>query len=210
MMNELENRCQMYSFLSRIFREEADTELINSLKMINYSQYDDDSELSKGFRLLGESVSNFNENALLELARDYARIFFAAGIGRNQGAYPYESVYTSEEHLMEQEAFDDVIRIYAEEGLIKSDKYAEAADHIAFELEFMTILCKKAIQAIDLNNNKAYLKYKGKLDDFFINHIGNWATAFADDVERLAEQNFYKAAAMILRGFLHDEEYAMV
>ena len=47
-----------------------------------------------------------------ELAVDYARVFLCAGMYEQLMAPPYESVYTSEEHLLMQDARDSAVAFY--------------------------------------------------------------------------------------------------
>ena len=51
-----------------------------------------------------------------DLAVDYARVFLGAGEANGKAAYPYESVYTSPEGLVRQEARARVRAIYAAGG----------------------------------------------------------------------------------------------
>lgn len=205
-MNELnEERALLYGFLARIFRKEADNELIDSVKNLDYSQFDAENDTDKGFLELKKVTEKISSGTLLDLARDYARTFLGAGLGRGQGAYPYESVYASVDRLLMQEQRDEVMMFYGTEMLQRSEEFKEPEDHIAFELEFMSYLITCENQAIAENDWQKIEKYRTKQHDFFMKHLGRWSGMFCDDVMRVAKEDFYKAAAMITKGFIEEE-----
>lgn len=198
----------VYSILARIFRKEADEELLNAIKNFDYSHFDENSEdnFDKGFLLLQKAANKFSKSSLLDLARDYARTFLGAGLGRGEGAYPYESFYTSPERLLMQEARDEVMFEYGSEMLKRSDEFTEPEDHIAFEFEYMAVLCGKTQRALENKNIKMAEKYIAKQHTFFVKHLDNWVHLFCKDVIKKANEDFYKAAAIITLGLLEEEK----
>lgn len=202
----LRQRALTYSLLSKLYLKEVDENLLELLKSIDYSCFNDDTELDKGFKMLGESVSKTTPLTLLSLARDYARSFFGAGLAKNSGAYPYESVYTSKDHILMQDARDEVLGSYRQESVARRQEFSEPEDHIAFELEFMGLLCTKAEEALTNNDIAEAVKYMEKQKQFFKNHLNVWVPTFCDDLEKLAQEPFYKAAAIITKAFMGEEE----
>jgi len=75
-----------------------------------------------------------------DLAVEYAGLFLNM---RLVSVAPFESVYTSPEHLLMQEARDEVLSEYRREGLDKVKDFKEPEDHIALELGFMAYLCQR-------------------------------------------------------------------
>ena len=162
----ISNRGSMYGFLARIYRVEVDRELLEQMAKMDLSLEVDVSEISEGYRMLKGFLEQLRESSLTDLAVEYARIFLGAGLGRGEGAYPYESVYTSPDRLVMQEARDQVLKIYREEGLDRAEEFSEPEDHIAFELEFMAYLCQKTAEALKDGERGSVLGYLKKQKDF--------------------------------------------
>ena len=128
-----------------------------------------------------------------ELAADHA----ACLLGMSASPVsPYESVYTSDNHLMMQDARDQVVRDYAAQGLAALQGQRIPEDHIALELEFMSeLLGRSAAQA---ESAQAY-------EDFMRNHALRWMPQFCRDLERRASTAFYRGIAQMLHGLLQSE-----
>jgi len=94
----ISNRAGTYAFLARLYRVEADQALLEQISSMDLSKEIEDSEIGEGYVLLNRYVEKTNENTLTELAIDYAKVFL--GVDRGSGAFPYESVYTSDRILM--------------------------------------------------------------------------------------------------------------
>ncbi|MDR0454531.1 MAG: molecular chaperone TorD family protein [Deferribacteraceae bacterium] len=209
----LQDRELLYKFMSRCFLKEVDQEYLDTLKSINYSNFNEANPVDEGFRLLSKYVANTGDQTLLNLARDYARTFLGAGLAQNEGAYPYESVYTSPDHLLMQNARDEALKIYYSEELGRSNGFTEPEDHIAFELEFMAHLCDRAAKAVQSKDFETLRANMVKQKAFLENNLNKWVPGFCDDVIRIAREDFYRALAMITKGFLEEEsvviEYIM-
>jgi putative dimethyl sulfoxide reductase chaperone len=206
MLKELiANRSDMYGFLARLYREEADQELLERMAEMEGPVKEGWPEINEGYRLLKNYLDRRTEKSVFDLATDYAGIFLVAG-AKGDCAYPYESIYTSPLRLVMQEARDQVLKLYRENGLEKSPESNEPEDHISCELEFMSYLCGKTVKALKANDKKPALGYLKKQKYFLEEHLGKWAPAFCQDIERIAEADFYKAVARITTGYLHLEQ----
>lgn len=181
------SRVRIYRLLSRLYRAEADAALLDGLKQMALPQAE--GALADGYALLKRYLDNCGENALEDLAVDYAGLFLAAGSADGSAAIPCESVYTSPKRIFMQEAWEDVSRRYAEKGLGKDGAVDDLhEDHLALELEFM-----------------AWLVEHGTVEEqaeFLNAHLLNWIPAFAADIEKYARADFYKAAGRITEAFL--------
>ncbi|MCJ7569352.1 MAG: molecular chaperone TorD family protein [Anaerolineales bacterium] len=205
--NELiSERSSMYGFLGRIYRVEADQELLDQMAKMHLSDEVEVPEISEGYRMLRGFLEHLTESTLIDLAVEYAKIFLGVGLIGDKGAYPYESVYTSPDGLMMQEARDEVLKIYREEGLNKADEFTEPEDHVAFELDFMAYLCDKTIEVLKEGDNDGALGYLKKQMDFLEKHLIPWVPSFCSDVIRMAQGDFYKAIAKITVGYLSMEQ----
>lgn len=173
LQNILQTRCTFYAFLARIFRTEADQQLLEALNGISFPEKSGDPVLDAGYAALTRWKTAPGSDPLTELAVDYARVFLGAGVAGKDAAYPYESVYTSPQGLVMQQAWEDVCRIYHAHGLKKPDHCDVHEDHVALELDFMAKLSRDALNAAERE----------------------------DDVAKYAETPFYAAAAQIALAF---------
>lgn len=190
--------------LARLYRTEVDSDLLTQMTKTDLPAESGVPELDLGHRELKIFLKHQTEHALTDLAVDYARIFL--GIRRGHSAFPYESVYTSPDKLTMQEARDEVVKIYREEDIDRADGVTEPEDHIAFELEYMALLCQKAIEAIDGDDWSLVQDYLKKQSEFLERHLTNWVPDFCRDLLAAAELDFYKSTAHLTRGFLELEQ----
>ena len=135
-----------------------------------------------------------------DLAVDYAKVFLAAGIPQGGAAFPYESVYTSPDGLVMQEARDEVVRLYRAKGL-GVEGAVEPEDHIAFEFEFLVRLCCEGREAAQAGDAKALEASIEEQRAFLATHVLNWVPRFCEDVVRYANTEFYRAIALMTAGF---------
>ncbi|PWC35232.1 molecular chaperone TorD family protein [Azospirillum sp. TSO22-1] len=128
------------------------------------------------------------EALAFELAGTYARLFL--GAGGPAAVSPYESVHTSPQHRLFQQATTDMERLLAEHGLSVAGA-PEPADHIAVELEFLALLAASGAAALE----------RRLLDE----HLLRWAPAFCAACIERDPGGYYAAAARVLRGMLEME-----
>ena len=200
LLTTLENRRSTYIFLSRVYAKEVSLDLLHKLT---------DVQGING--MLKEFIEKLKGSGLkkveLELATEYASLFLNAG---RHPVFPYESVYTSEERLLMQEARDEVLSEYRQEGLDKIRGFKEPEDHIAIELEFMSYLCQKTIDLIEKGDKEAALAYLSKQKDFLEKHLMVWVPAFCDDLEQAAKSDFYRGIARLTKSYLELEKETLV
>ena len=201
----ISNRSSMYGFLSRIYRAEVDQELLDQMARMALPTRTDLPDISEGYQMLKSFLDHITEKTVTDLAVDYAGIFLGAGTTQNC-AYPYESVYTSPLRLVMQDARDQVLKLYRQNGLSRAKEFKEPEDHIAFELEFMSYLCQKTTKALKAKDKALVLYYLRKQKRFLEEHLVVWVPAFCTDVQRIARSDFYKAIARLTIGYLHLEQ----
>lgn len=208
-------RRDTYAFLARMFRVEIDQPLIAGLKRLSFEGLGDD-DFSQGMVLLGDYLTRAGFDARTELAVDYARIFLGVGSPDGQAAHPYESVYTSPEHLMMQDAHDAMASLLRARGLARrplsspGSEYlaralgsnTEPADHIALELDYMGRLIEEGYEAVRDDRAEDAAASVREQREFLGEHLLNWAPAFCADAERRAETDFYRGVARMALAYL--------
>ena len=196
------NREDIYRLLARLYRAEIDKALLEGLKRLSFPAQDAPGAWGEGTALLNGWLTGDASPDLHELAADYARVFLGAGVSDGRAAFPYESVYTSPERLIMQRARDEALACYREKGLAKSAGLVEPEDHVAFELEFMALLCTEGRTAAEAGADRAAAASLAEQHAFLHGHLLNWVPAFCADVELYARSKLYRAVAKMTRGYL--------
>ena len=145
-------------------------------------------------------------DALEQLAVVFDRAFFGMGPRTAQKAFPYESVYTSEEHLLMQDARDSAVAFYLGEELGLPADNTTPEDHLSFEFQFMAKLIERAGAALDAGDEARYAELCAKQRAFFDEHLANWVPRLCADVRAYAQTAFYRGVADITEGFLQLED----
>lgn len=192
----LESRAGIYEFLSAVYGVEVNKDVLAELR--EQMSDESDEEDSPGYALLRrffqQTASDDPGAVETELAADYASLFLSIG---RKPVPPYESVYTSQERLLMQRARDEVLAMYRQEGLGRSDDFKEPEDHIAMEFEFMGYLCQKALESLDADDTEGAKAALQTQKDFLDKHLLVWVPQFCKDVQKSARTDFYKAVAQI-------------
>jgi len=201
------NRTRVYSFLSRVFRQEADSDFLSLIKQNCNTVRIEDIELEGGFEKLRLFFARFeiNEQMIEGLAADYADLFL--GIGRHP-AHPYESVYLGRDGIIMQEPWNEVRSQYRSERLGKTKWFKEPEDHVALEFDFMVYLCLKILETLEKGDTENSLRLLQSQRDFLMHHLKAWIPAFCDDILKSpTEYEFYDGIAEITKRFtiLEDE-----
>jgi TorA maturation chaperone TorD len=197
LLTTLESRRLSYVFLSQVYAREVSLDFLRKLR----DAPQETDEMLKEFaeRLKGSDL----EEVKIELAAEYAGLFLSAG---RHPVFPFESVYTSEERLLMQEARDEVLSEYRKEGLDKIEGFREPEDHISIELEFMSYLCQKTIDLIKNGDDEAALAYLKKQKDFLEKHLMVWVPIFCIDLEQATKSDFYGVIAKLTKSYIELEK----
>lgn len=196
MLEDLDFRQAVYTFLSSAFAQEATAEFLSALRD---EQPALEGELDGFVHSLAETDI---EQVRTDLAAEYARLFL--GMSRHPIA-PYESVYTSELHLLMQEARDEVLKIYHAEGFSLAQGVSLPEDHIAFEFEFMARLCGKAISALEADDEVEAKRCLEAQARFVKLHLAHWVPELCRDVAERTKVSFYRGVAELAASFVRAE-----
>ncbi|WP_080798717.1 TorD/DmsD family molecular chaperone [Arabiibacter massiliensis] len=196
----LEERELACAFLSMAYLQEVNAEFLERLR-------DEPPALEGEMGAFAASLAEADlEEVRKDLAAEYARIFL--GMSASPVA-PYESVYTSELHLLMQEARDDVRRVFRAEGFAVASDVRLPEDHVAFELEFMGRMCRKELDALASGDAEGALRCREVQRGFFAGHLANWLPAFCDDVRKRARTPFYRGVVELTESYLDAERAAL-
>ena len=195
-------RSATYMFLSRLFLQEIDQKLLDEMHGRLYPAEDIDDDLFMGNLYIATYLSNLWSGSLNELRIDFSRCFLSQGIDGYSAAYPFESVYTSEKRLLMDSARSEVLAIYRAYGIEKKSSWKEGEDHIALELEFVSIMCDKTIQAfLDGDSEKARELLLAQ-SNFMEDHLLAWVPMLFTDMRDFAKTKMYLGLSYLTWGFL--------
>ncbi len=173
-----------------------DCERADSYKILVECYYLPDKKLLKTLDDLGKACGGFFSQVVRSAPKaddldrykvDYSRLFLGPF---KLLAPPYGSVYLEDGKFMGDSTFA-ARDLYEQEGLDIVLK--DAPDHISVELEFMYFLVLKEAEACDKSDLRQAACLRDKQAFFLRTHLGKWVQAFAEDVERNAQTEFYKA-----------------
>lgn len=143
-----------------------------------------------------ESAQAFTD----ELEGEYERLFRTELLST-----PYETEYDPMRSVRKGQELADILGFYRAFGLAPSERRKELPDHIAVELEFMSLLLQKEAYA-GLNGWSE--KVEVSIDaqrKFLRDHLGAWVFTFCDRVEENSRLDLYLSLAGLLRKFMELE-----
>ncbi|MBI3591935.1 MAG: molecular chaperone TorD family protein [Nitrospirae bacterium] len=199
MIDELREELYLYNLLRQLFLKEPSKELINATAKIDPPDETDD-EINYGLKLLIESArkNEYRLNAWLEeLALEYARLFIGP---QNPPAVPYASFYLSESHSLMTDETIDVRKQYLEAGMAVKELYSIPDDHIGIELEFIYYLTQKTIELFEQEQREKAARLFEMRSDFLTKHMAQWVPLFVERILNSTHEDFYKGAAIMLKG----------
>jgi len=108
-------------------------------------------------------------------------------------APPYESVYVDDESRVMTDATAAVQAEYDRAGVeIALD---EPADHVAAQLEFVSLLVATECEALAAGEFEAAEHYLDRQYEFLVSHLGRWVSELADNMREHADTEFYQLLA---------------
>ena len=203
-----QNRGNVYGLLSRCFEREVDAPFAEWVAN-EFSFESDDGALVALVASMRGDLAGCDEAGLEQLAVVFDRAFFGMGPRTAQRAFPYESVYTSAEGLMMQDAYSQVVSAYRESRLAKNPDFHEPEDHLAVEFAFLHSLCERTVAALGERDAQEAERLLAQQRAFLGEHILTWIDDFASDLRKSAETGFYAHLAMFAAAFAHVDAVAL-
>ena len=198
------DRAGFYSFLAGVYLWEPTSEQIEAMAAANFPVGED--AFGHGYALIADYLRHRDTGTRQEIAVDYAHTFLGAGNYDKLMAPPYESVYTSEEHLLMQDARDGALSFYRSEDLDLPAENTTPEDHIGFEMQFMAKLIDRSCDALSAGDDAEFARLVRVQNEFYVQHLANWLPAFIADIERHCKTDYYRGVAQLTRAFLAEEK----
>ena len=177
------------------------------IRSLSDSQSDEErNELAQASRELLEFTSQVrvmteDERGILlkGLAVEYASLFLGVG---PKHVYLAESVYLSEEHMLYQAPYHEILRVYKSLGFAKDEDFREPDDHVAVEFQFMAMLCHWTAQNMEKHEIENALTYLNLQREFLEDHLTKWVPQLCNKLDDATTRGFYKALAHLTLGFI--------
>lgn len=213
-------RGTIYNLLSQCFFEAhepfvkrlMDETIIRFLKTASELFGERSSRAERALSLIEKSVEHFQgfsaEEIKRELNIEYNRLFVGPG---HLPAPPYESVYLtkSEENkdgVVMGLSTLDVKKHYLSAGVTLDENFTDLPDHIAVELEFMSLLCMEEHSKMEQGDISGAEEMNKKQRDFIDNHLLNWISLFTEAVCNSTKSNYFKGLAQLLEIWIHSDK----
>lgn len=204
---------QTYRFLSQMLFKELSEQAIAELAKQEWPRDTGNDALDRGYAQLRRFFNFASSDVRGQLAVEYARVFLAAGIFSQDSkltAVPYESVFTSELHIMMQESRDDVVRRYAADGFEVNPDLHEPEDHLSFELEYLSHMSARALEALAVGDDVALAANARRQVSFIDAHLLNWIGELHDVAAQYAKTTFYTGMLLVAQGALEQSRAYLV
>mgnify|MGYP000863707189 CR=1 FL=1 len=146
--------------------------------------------------------SGDTEPPFSELQVEHTRLFMGPFLAP---APPFGSVYLEKGRVLMGYSTQDALHHYRSMGIDLSPDFKEAPDHVSAELEFMHVLVRQEIRAIEEADEAMLLDSIRRQRSFLTGHIGAWLPAFAEKVIESARMNHYRRLASAARTFIAEE-----
>lgn len=195
---------ETYRFLAQAFYKELNDEAIDVLVGSEWPEGTGNAHLDEGYALLRRYFAFGVPDRRQQLAVEYARIFLAAGVYTKETrcAIPYESVYTSEEHIMMQESRDDVVVRFREDGFQVDPSLHEPEDHLSFELEYLQVMSERALELAGRGDEAGLRRNMERQREFIELHLLNWLPTLREVAAKFATLPFYTGLLLVAQGAL--------
>lgn len=212
MLEFLDANTETFTFLSQVFFKELTEEAIETLAAEQWPERTGNANLDRGYNLLRRYFKFSAGDRRSQLAVEYARIFLAAGVytQEQRTAVPYESVFTSAEHIVMGDSRDDVINCFIQDGFKVNPDLREPEDHISFELEYLVHMNAKAAELVRAGQNTDAIKNAKRQVKFIDAHLLNWIGELEQAADSFAKTTFYTGMLLVCEGALEQARAALV
>lgn len=129
---------------------------------------------------------------------EYWRLFGPGGT-----VSPYETEYDPLVNARKGHELADLLGFYTAFGFKLRE--GELPDHLAVELEFLSLLLLKLLYARREGMREAEEVTRTAIASFLQDHLGRWVEAFAERVEKATASSALRALAKLLRAFIGEE-----
>lgn len=189
-----------FRFLSRAYLEPPTEEWLSRVKeedMFSEWPLPGRDHMAEGLRRMSAYFSDWRPDDLDRVKEDFTRLFIGL---ESTLASPYQSVYIGRDHILFDQSTLVIRDVYTRFGLEISNRGTEPDDHIGYELEFVSLLCQKTVDAINSEDRLSAAEFQQAARAFIREHLLNWIQPFTEKVIAAAQTDYFKGVAYLTRG----------
>ncbi|MCJ7681107.1 MAG: molecular chaperone TorD family protein [Candidatus Aminicenantes bacterium] len=189
-----------FRFLSRAYLEPPVEEWLSRVKeedMFSEWPLPGRDQMAEGLRRMSAYFSDWRTDDLDRVNEDFTRLFIGL---ESTLASPYESVYIGRDHILFDQSTLVIRDVYTRFGLEISNRGTEPDDHIGYELEFVSLLCQKIVEAINSEDRLSAAEFQQAARAFIREHLLTWIQPFTEKVIASAQTDYFKGVAYLTRG----------
>jgi len=201
-------RAQFYRVLSSFYLRPITADEIERMAESDYAEYRQDkgvSLMAQGFDDIYRYLRKRNTGTRQELAADFTGVFAGTKSYKGHQAIPNESLFRDSSGLLMREPRNEVYQTFKLARVKLKDDLNLPDDHLAFEFEFMALLCDRAQQALEREDYQACIDNLKTQKQFCDSHILSWLDRFYALSMKMIETRFYRGVLKITKGFLEFE-----
>ncbi len=180
------------SLLSSMYLVQPTREIIEGWRIALDGDLPDFAALLK--QAVDAAADLASEGKLEELQTEYAGLLIGPAA---LPCPPWESIYTSPDRQMMQEAHDAVAALYAEAGFAVKQA-GVLPDHIGAELHCLALLLERVEHGAEQEQKTALDLADRLLDD----HVNRWVGPFTQDLEQASHSSLYMTLAQVTRNMV--------
>ena len=163
-----------------------------------------DGEDSQAAKLLSAALELMRETPVEDLLREYTKLFLGP---EDYIAAPWESIYTSKERALFQESTLDVRAWFKRFGYVAGGYPNYPDDHISIMLHFLALMSAKANDALIVGEMDVCRKLLKDQKQFEKEHMLNWLTRYAQDMQGSESNFFYPQLAIAMAEYvMYDQQ----
>ena len=206
MIAALRGRAAFYDMLAAIYFRPLSAEQIENIAAMDWSEYADLNELfADGVNDMTRYLRKRHSGTRQALAVDFTSAFAGTSSWKGRYAVPYESVHTSEEGLLFQDAYHEVFQLYKANHVAKAEGYDFPHDHLSFMCEFLVVVSDRIATALKAGDDAEALRQVRLSRAFLADHILSWFDRFQELALLLLETRFYRGVLKVSKGFFQED-----
>lgn len=189
-------------FVISLFEEPDQKQMIEYIQSNIFSIMLKQGESDLGISLLAaslEKMQQYNNNDWKIMREHYISLFANSG---SILVCPWESVYSSDEHIIYDEHTLAVQDFYEKWGAEIIAPKKGPADHIGLECSFMAFMAGTAIQHMIQENKTALEENMLAQKTFLENHLLVFLEKFCDLLQKRTTMDFYQGLAQFLHAYI--------
>jgi TorA maturation chaperone TorD len=154
------------------------------------------SDIQEKFLLYKNSLNGLSVKAAEE---EFTELFMTRML-----CPPYENSY-GKSGVNKAGTLADINGFYKAFGLSISERDSDMPDHIAIELEFLSLVALKGAYGIEHSMGDMVEVCASAKNEFLKDHIGRWVGIFCKNLVRTTTKDFYRNLALLTSVFIEEE-----